>query len=150
MTHTTPLTGGAIALLLLAASALAADGPPTLDIASTCKTAASAGVGDNASEDGCLRSERAAHDEVKRRWGAFTRASKVRCEKQFEAGGSPSYVEMVTCLELANGSVPTRPDGRGTDTGADSGKPAGPSSSVGEPSPGQRTNPIEVLGKPSR
>ena len=34
---------------------------------STCQSAASASVSDNASQEGCLRSERASHDEVKRR-----------------------------------------------------------------------------------
>lgn len=137
MTKLTPFTG-ALALLLLGAPAHAEGGPPELNIARTCQSAASAGVSDNASQEGCLRSERASHDEVKRRWNEFTPAAKRQCEKQFEAGGFPSYVEMVTCLELASGTgLPKKAD----DT--DAGK--GTSSATKEPSPAQRTDPIKVL-----
>ncbi|KQP11054.1 MAG: hypothetical protein Q7T93_21445 [Methylobacterium sp.] len=138
MTNTQSLLTGLAALLLMGAPVLAADGPPNLDIEQTCKSAASAGVNDNASQDGCLRSERSAHDEVKRRWGEFTPAAKRQCEKQFEAGGFPSYVEMVTCLELASG------------TGLKSNGKQGGDSVTKEPGPSQRTDPIEVLGKPAQ
>lgn len=129
---------GALALLLLGASAQAADGPPELNIERTCKSAASASVSDNASQEGCLRSERASHDEVKRRWNEFTPAAKSQCEKQFQAGGFPSYVEMVTCLELASGTGLPKQAG-------DSGAGKGTSSGTQEPSPAQRTDPIKVL-----
>ncbi|KQP28504.1 hypothetical protein ASF27_07980 [Methylobacterium sp. Leaf102] len=132
------LTAGLAALLLAGAPVSAADGPPNLDIEKTCRSAASANVNDNASKDGCLRSERSARDEVKRRWGEFTPAAKRQCEKQFDAGGFPSYVEMVTCLELASG------------TGLKSDGKQGGDSVTKEPAPSQRTDPIEVLGKPAR
>ena len=138
MTNTQSLLTGFAALLLTMAPAGAAGGPPNLDIEKTCQSAASAGVNDNASKDGCLRSERSAHDEIKRRWGEFTPAAKRQCEKQFEAGGFPSYVEMVTCLELASG------------TGLKSDGEQGGGSVTKEPHPSPRTDPIEVLGKPAR
>jgi len=138
MTNLSPLLSGFAALALMAAPAGAADGPPSLDIDKTCRSAASAGVNDNASKDGCLRSERSARDEVKRRWTEFTPAAKRQCEKQFDAGGFPSYVEMVTCLELASG------------TGLKANGQQGGTSVTKEPHPGQRTDPIEVLGKPAQ
>ncbi|MCJ2045787.1 hypothetical protein MKK58_14795 [Methylobacterium sp. J-078] len=132
------LLTGAFALLLLGAAAQAESGPPQLDINRTCQSAASASVSDNASQEGCLRSERASRDEVKRRWGEFSPAAKRQCEKQFEAGGFPSYVEMVTCLELASGTgLPKKPDDPHAGKGA--------SSATQEPSPVQRTDPIKVL-----
>ncbi len=135
MTNLPCLLAGFAALALMVAPAGAADGPPSLDIDKTCRSAASAGVNNNASQDGCLRSERSARDEVKRRWGEFTPAAKRQCEKQFDAGGFPSYVEMVTCLELASG------------TGLKSDGQQGGGSVTKEPHPGQRTDPIDVLGK---
>ena len=129
---------GALALLLLGASARAESGPPDLNIEQTCRSAASASVSDNASQEGCLRSERASHAEVKRRWNEFTPAVKNQCEKQFQAGGFPSYVEMVTCLELASGTGLPKQAG-------DSGAGKGASSVTQEPSPAQRTDPIKVL-----
>lgn len=132
------LLTGASALVLLAQPFIVAQpayaqaGPPDLDVAATCKSAGSISVGtQEESRDGCLRSEREARDEVKRRWSEFSPEAKTQCGKQAELGGSPGYVEMVTCLELASGS-----------------KGAG-SSTPTKPDPNQRTNPIDVLGTPA-
>mgnify|MGYP002810502649 CR=1 FL=1 len=50
---------GAVALCNVGAAAQAADGPPKLNVEQTCKSSerANAGISDNASTDGCLRSE---------------------------------------------------------------------------------------------
>lgn len=134
--RTLPLAGF-LALVLTAAPARAAEGVPDFDIAKTCQSAAQANVSDQASQDGCLRSERAAHKEIERRWGEFPASAKSQCEKQFEAGGSPSYVEMVTCLELASGTGLPRQSGDRTTPQ--------PSKVTREPNAAQRTNPIDVL-----
>lgn len=160
MRHARPtcaaVLGAAFALTLTLLPA-AADGPPTLDVEKTCRSAASASVGisGTSSQEGCLRSERDAHAEAKRRWGDYTASAKAQCSKQFEAGGYPSYVEMVTCLELASGTVPTQSGGGGTATGGQGAPQQGagaPETGAGtltrEPAASQRTNPVEVLGKP--
>ena len=151
-----PLRAALVGLALWAAPARADDGVPKLDIEATCRSAQAASVStsDNASLDGCLRSEREAHAEVKRRWGDYTPEAKAQCSRQSDAGGYPSYVETVTCLELASGTVPSQP---GSDTGATSG-PGAPkgaasrgekgSALTAEPAPSQRTNPIDILNKP--
>ncbi|WP_430911329.1 hypothetical protein [Methylobacterium sp. sgz302541] len=154
----TPSTALAVAVLSLSALPARADGPPTLDIERTCRSAASANVGlgsDRTSEDGCLRSERDARAEATRRWSDFSAAAKTQCSKQFEAGGYPSYVEMVTCLELASGTVPTQPsdggmatDGTGAPKQGARAPETGTSALTREPAASQRTNPIEVLNKP--
>ena len=138
--------------LCLSHPVAAADAPPTLDVEATCKSAieAQASVSDNATVDGCLRSEREAKAEATRRWSDYTPAAKTQCEKQFQAGGFPSYVEMVTCLELASGTVPTQPGGAGTGSGTkDQGRTERNSdSTTPQADPNQRTNPIDVLNKP--
>lgn len=147
---TTRLLSVALGLAALAGPALAEDGPPRLDVESTCQSAqrAQVSISDNASLEGCLRSERSAHDELKKNWGKFPEAAKSQCSQQFKAGGSPSYVELVTCLELASGTVPSQ----GQDAAAQSpvGGKAPPERKTGstltkEPSSAQRTDPIKVL-----
>ena len=146
------------AALTLAGAGLAsrpalAEGPPVLNVEKTCKSAASASVGisDNASQDGCLRSERDAKREAERHWDTYTPAAKAQCSKQFEAGGYPSYVEMVTCLELASGTVPTQPSGGGVATGGKgspkqaTGSSEAPGNLTREPPASQRTDPQKVL-----
>ncbi|WP_419953186.1 hypothetical protein [Methylobacterium sp.] len=153
MRYPVPLLTGALAFVALTGAALAADGPPKLDVQATCKSSvrAEASVSDTSTVEGCLRSEEAARKEAQRRWGDYSPAAKRQCEKQFEAGGFPSYVEMVTCLELASGTVPTQGTGPGADTssGARREKADGNAgAAAAEPKPSQRTNPIEVLEKP--
>lgn len=141
------ILAAALGLALSAAPVLAQDGPPELDIEKTCRSPGRTQVQVQASqqdsEDGCLRSERAAHAELKKRWSEFTPAAKSQCSKQSVAGGFPSYVETVTCLELATGTPPAKTDkgNPGAAGGGDKGD------LTAEPSPKQRTNPIDVLEK---
>ncbi|GJE58925.1 hypothetical protein [Methylobacterium trifolii] len=134
----------ALAAFAILAGPARADTVPSLDVEKTCKSAqnAASGLSDQANIDGCLRSERDARREAERRWGDYTPAAKKQCESQFRAGGYPSYVEMVTCLELASGTVPTQPD-----SGGKARAPEGTSNLTQEPPASQRTNPIEVLDK---
>ena len=114
------------ALLMLTQPLQAQGAPPSLDIDASCRSAGSIGTGtQKESRDGCLRSERESRDETKRRWGEFSAEAKTQCAKQSELGGSPGYVELLTCLELASGSAPIRSN------------------------PSQRTDPGKVLDKPS-
>jgi hypothetical protein len=143
----------AVATFLVVAGPALADTVPDLDVETTCKSAqvANTSISDKANYDGCLRSEREAKREAERHWSSYTSAAKRQCESQFKAGGFPSYVEMVTCLELASGSVPTQ-SGQG---GAAVGGPGAPkdvkaqreggANLTKEPPASQRTNPIEVL-----
>ncbi|KQP58531.1 hypothetical protein ASG40_08340 [Methylobacterium sp. Leaf399] len=134
------LTSAAV-LVALAQPLHAQGAPPDLDLEATCRSAGSISTGtQKESRDGCLRSEREARDEVKRRWGEFTPAAKTQCGKQAQLGGSPGYVEMVTCLELASGN-------QGTGTDGVKGKPS--RTTPVQPAPEQRTNPIDVLGRPA-
>lgn len=152
------LTGAAaLALLGCLAGAARADAVPSLDIEKTCRSAGRVDIGSSATEEesrnGCLRSEREARKEAERRWGDYTPAAKKQCQSQFQAGGYPSYVEMVTCLELASGTVPSQTGAAGTTVGGP-GPAKGRASQEGrqgtstltqEPSPSDRTNPIQVL-----
>jgi hypothetical protein len=143
----------AAALLGLAVTAARADVVPNLDVERTCRSAqvANTSISDQANYDGCLRSEREAKKEAERHWGSYTAAAKRQCEDQFKAGGFPSYVEMVTCLELASGAVPTQSNEGGRAVGGP-GSPRdvkaqqeGGASLTREPPASQRTNPIQVL-----
>lgn len=150
----TRLLAGACALALLAlpAGPARADAVPKLDIERTCKSANQVSVSDNASEEGCLRSEREAKRTAEQQWDTYQPAAKRQCEAQFTAGGYPSYVEMVTCLELASGTVPAQqaggPAGGGPGAPGGGGKAppeAGARNLTQEPPASLRINPIDVL-----
>ena len=134
----------AVAAILATAVPAFADTVPNLDVERTCRSSqvANTSISDQANYDGCLRSEREAKKEAERQWGTYSSAAKRQCENQFKAGGFPSYVEMVTCLELASGTVPTQSDAGGRGVKA---QREGGATLTREPPASQRTNPIEVL-----
>jgi hypothetical protein len=80
-------------LLTTAQPTLAADRVPNLDIAPTCRAATAAGF--------CQRDERRARDKLDDSWTDFTAAQRDRCSSLARMGGAPSYVELLTCLEMA-------------------------------------------------
>ena len=152
MMNRTPLLLAALSLGPVCGAARAEDGPPKLDVTATCQSAqrVQKTLSDNVSADACLNSERGAERDLKKRWSEFPAAARTQCTQQFQAGGFPSYVELLTCLELASGAVPTQPalDSAGKSDGggaASRGDRKGGSTLTREPAPTQRTNPIEVL-----
>lgn len=151
-----PLLSATVAVLLAAVAGPAwADSVPNLDVEKTCRSAqvADSSVSDRTSYEGCLSSERSAKQQAEQRWGSFTAPAKRQCESQFKAGGYPSYVEMITCLELASGTVPTGSDDKNTAVGGSGTRRAAEAQRNGtenltkEPSAAQRTDPIKVLNK---
>lgn len=89
--------------LMLAGSqvAPAADEVPRFDIGPSCKAAATAAVTASRDENACKADENAALDKLKQDWGQYKSDQRGHCVRLSALGGSPSYVELLTCLELA-------------------------------------------------
>ena len=85
---------------------VAADQIPTLDTRPGCRaTVDMAGM----SEQGCLGDERKAHDDLAKAWPGFSAGDKAMCVDQ-TSSFNPSYVELLTCLELMRDArIPYRP-----------------------------------------
>jgi len=87
---------------------------PTFDLHKTCKAdvvayqstttgQASGQDSSQASEQGCLKSEQIARETLVSQWTQFTPATKREClEIQGDGATSRSYVELLTCLQMAN------------------------------------------------
>jgi hypothetical protein len=78
-----------------------ADKVPEFDTRPSCRGGAESGIALKPDVDGCVRSETRARDEITRRWGDFSAADRTRCVETTQRGGPPSYVEVLTCLEMA-------------------------------------------------
>jgi hypothetical protein len=89
-----------------------ADRVPQLNIKPGCEAAATTGVTASRNTDACLHDEQDAHDKLKKEWGQFTRTQRQRCTSLTRLGGPPSYVELLTCLELAK-QAENLPDKKG-------------------------------------
>jgi hypothetical protein len=87
---------------------------PTFDLHKTCKadvvayqstTTGQASGQDRSqvSEQGCLKSEQSARETLVSQWTQFTPATRREClEIQGDGATSRSYVELLTCLQMAN------------------------------------------------
>jgi hypothetical protein len=75
--------------------------PPDFPVTSSCHAAEefSGGGADARKKDyeSCMRDEATAKDELGKRWSTFKAVDKKHCEEQQP---NPSYVEMLTCLEM--------------------------------------------------
>ena len=88
---------------------LVADHVPRLDTDSSCHVAAAASAVVNRNEDVCKRDEQDARGKLEQQWGQYTPAQRSRCESLARLGGFPSYVELLTCLEMASAAAKLPP-----------------------------------------
>jgi hypothetical protein len=92
-----------LSLLLVAiplASAVA-DPVPAFDLHPTCRGSAATAGGGGSGLDVCLHSERSARDKLAQEWSEFSAADRSRCIQLTHMTRMPSYVQVLTCLEMA-------------------------------------------------
>ncbi|HET7849884.1 MAG TPA: hypothetical protein VFL51_12565 [Pseudolabrys sp.] len=80
---------------------LAAEAVPHFNVEPGCRAAAVAAVAPNRTPDSCKHDENEARSKVEQEWSQFSAADKSHCVQLSRLGGAPSYVELLTCLELA-------------------------------------------------
>jgi hypothetical protein len=83
---------------------LVADKIPELNVEPTCRAAAKTNVRSVTSPDddsACRRDEQDARGKVEQEWSQFSGEDRSHCVRLSTLGGSPSYVELLTCLELS-------------------------------------------------
>jgi hypothetical protein len=77
-----------------------ANGVPNFNIEPSCKVAGN--TGGDVRREACLRTEREARQQLGKEWNGFMAADRTRCVETSTMGGaSRSYVELLTCLEIA-------------------------------------------------
>lgn len=93
----------AILPVILTAShlVLVADTVPNFNIEPTCRAADQAGIGPGRDAQACRRDEREARATLEQDWVKYTAAERANCVRLTTLDGSPSYVEVLTCLEMA-------------------------------------------------
>ena len=87
------------------------DRVPNLDVKTSCSDAEkfSSGSGDkDTAFKGCMQDETNAKNELAKRWAHFKGKDKQDCVEQ-SRNPSPSYVEVLTCLEMDSDSMRNAP-----------------------------------------
>jgi hypothetical protein len=87
------------ALCILNAPAIAANTVPKLDVKSSCRAASTYGDDKNLAYKGCMEDETQAYNQLVQKWSHFKPADRADCVGQV-ANLIPSYVEVLTCLEM--------------------------------------------------
>jgi hypothetical protein len=79
-----------------------ADRVPAFDVARSCKLdlVATAGLSDEQSLKNCVNDETRARQQLVSQWTNFSAASRAQCIPQESVGGTPSYVSLLTCLQM--------------------------------------------------
>jgi hypothetical protein len=81
--------------------AAVADGVPNWDLTASCRAAGTvSGYAQTPDErmKSCLASEQRTREELSKNWSTFPAADRVGCVKSLTF--SPTYTELVTCLEM--------------------------------------------------
>ena len=83
-------------------TARAADVVPRFDVEKNCKAeiADTGGVGETLAS--CMNDEQQARKELSEHWGEYANDDKRACIGETTSAGMASYVELVTCLEMAS------------------------------------------------
>ena len=97
----------AVILLLLSIDSGTAQQLPTFNIEETCRVAHPLGPEDRDPYQGCMRDEATARSELQRQWTRFEAGNRDLCAEETRIGGYPSYVEVLTCLQMFGGTPTT-------------------------------------------
>jgi hypothetical protein len=79
-----------------------ADRVPEFDIVRSCKldAAAASGLSVDQSLNNCVSDEKRARQQLESQWSKFPASGKAQCIPQESIGGTPSYVSLITCLQM--------------------------------------------------
>jgi hypothetical protein len=77
-----------------------AGGPPTLEVGQSCEAAGRGSVVLGRDKKACLADETTAQDTLKQNWSKYAASDKNDCVGMVKTGGPPSYVELLSCVEI--------------------------------------------------
>jgi hypothetical protein len=82
---------------------MVADNVPKFDVARNCRldNSASSGLADDESLRKCISDEQQALQQLQTQWSQFAVSDRATCTADTNNGGTPSYVELLTCLQEA-------------------------------------------------
>jgi len=88
-------------VLIASRIVVAADAVPKFDVERTCRPAAVAGVPPGRDSSACQRDENDARTKLEQDWAQYSATQRTQCAGFAGLDRSPSYVELLTCLEMA-------------------------------------------------
>jgi hypothetical protein len=74
--------------------------PPTLQVGTSCEAAGQGSVVLGRDKKACLADETTAQDTLKQNWSRYAASDKSDYVGMVKTGGPPSYVELLSCVEI--------------------------------------------------
>ena len=93
----------AIAILLAGVTQATAQGIPSFKVEQGCREVSS-GPDKLTTFDKCMQNEKSARDDLMNNWEAFVASDRRVCIAETSSDGTPSYVELLECLNMARDS----------------------------------------------
>ena len=88
-----------------------ADAVPRYDIRSTCRAAVTLAAGSQGrTVESCMAGEETARKDLAKDWSKTPSTERTQCIGTVAVGGSPSYVELLVCIEMMRDSRTHRED----------------------------------------
>lgn len=84
---------------------LVADRIPDLKFEPGCRAAVATAAMQNRNENACLEDEKAARTKLQQEWNTFSSEQRSHCVRLSTLGGMPSYVELLTCVEMSKAAA---------------------------------------------
>jgi hypothetical protein len=101
----------ALFLSAIVCSAATAQQIPRFDIAATCKNAQPLLTEDRDPVQSCIHDETEAEQQLQGIWNRSAAANRQTCVAETRIAGSPSYVDLLSCLEMFESAGSTAPQG---------------------------------------
>jgi hypothetical protein len=82
---------------------LVAQPVPSFDVSPSCRAAARPGAAVGAPADlraTCRSTEQQTREEIVKQWAEVSAADRAKCVPLSTLGGTPTYTELLTCIEL--------------------------------------------------
>jgi len=87
-----------LALALASSPVIEVAEVPIYDVAPGCRAAVTVMPG---SFEACMKDEQTARAQLAATWDRFAGPQRDNCVQTENTGGSPSYVELLTCIQMA-------------------------------------------------
>lgn len=93
----------AMVILIAGATKLTAQGVPSFKVEQGCREVSS-GPDKLTTFDKCMQNEKTARDDLTTNWETFAASDRRVCIAETSSDGTPSYVELLECLNMAKDS----------------------------------------------
>ncbi|MCP1557487.1 UNVERIFIED_ORG: hypothetical protein M2438_001564 [Methylobacterium sp. SuP10 SLI 274] len=89
-----------VALIVLTTSVALSGELPRYNVEAMCRAAPALEGGARNTDQNCVRDETQARTQLEQQWAGFDARRRETCVEEANIGGPPSYVALLTCMQM--------------------------------------------------